>query len=253
MTTTPRTVEETPAPLTPGQLAEVIDHALLRPDLTPEQVATGVAEAAACQVASVCVRPSDVADVARLLRGHHTKVGTVIGFPHGTTSTAAKVAEARAALQDGAVELDMVLNIGRLRGGDLAAVVDDIAAVVAVAHSGGALVKVILETALLDDTQKVDGCRAAQQAGADYVKTSTGFASGGATVADVALLRETVGETMGVKASGGIADLATAQALLAAGANRLGTSQSVALLEQARAAASRPGHGTGAKTPGAPA
>lgn len=222
--------------LTPQQVADFIDHALLKPDLTPEEVRAGIEEVAAYDVWSVCVRPSDVAMAAEILQGKHTKVCTVIGFPHGTTSTAAKVAEARQALADGAVELDMVLNIGRLRGGDLPAVIADIAAVVKVGHDAGALVKVIFETSLLDDAQKVEACRASAEAGADFVKTSTGFAGGGATVADVALMRASSPDHVRVKASGGVRDLHAALAMVAAGATRLGTSSSVALVEAARAA-----------------
>lgn len=222
------------ATLTAQDVADLIDHALLKPELTPAEVAAGIEEVAAYDVWSVCVRPSDVADAARLLQGRHTKVCTVIGFPHGTTSTAAKVAESITALEDGAVELDMVLNIGRLRGDDLDRVTADIGAVVKVGRSANALVKVILETALLDDEAKVAGCRAAQDAGADFVKTSTGFAGGGATLPDVALMRRSVEPRMRVKASGGVRDLPTALAMVALGATRLGTSGSVELVEAAR-------------------
>lgn len=225
------------ATLTVADVADLIDHAVLAPELTPAQVAAGIEEVAAYDVWSVCVRPSDVADAARRLQGRYTRVGTVIGFPHGTTSTAAKVAESIKALEDGAVELDMVLNIGRLRGGDLGKVTDDIGAVVKVCRSACGLVKVILETALLDDEAKVAGCRAVQDAGADFVKTSTGFAAGGATLHDVALIRRSVSPRLGVKASGGIGDLPTALAMVALGATRIGTSRSATLLEAARAAA----------------
>ncbi len=236
MTGTNRDRYSSGAALTAQDVADLIDHALLKPELTPRQVAAGIEDVAAYDVWSVCVRPSDVADAARLLRGRHTRVGTVIGFPHGTTSSAAKVAESIAALGEGAVELDMVLNIGRLRGADLAYVTADIAAVVKVGRSAGALVKVILETALLDDEQKVAGCRAAQDAGADFVKTSTGFAGGGATLADVALLRTNLAPHIRVKASGGVRDLPTALAMVASGATRLGTSSSLELIQAARVA-----------------
>ncbi len=216
------------------QIADLIDHALLKPDLTPREVAKSVQECADLKAWSVCVRPSDVADVARQLQGAYTKVCTVLGFPHGTTSTAAKVAEARQAMADGAVELDMVLNIGRLRGGDLEAVRDDIAAVVAAGHEGGALVKVIFETALLDQGEKVDACRAATEAGADFVKTSTGFAGGGATVPDVLLMAANVPDSVSVKASGGVRDVETALAMVAAGATRIGTSSTAAIVEGAQ-------------------
>ncbi len=224
------------AVLTAQDVADLIDHALLKPDLTPRQVAEGIEEVAACDVWSVCVRPSDVADAARRLQGRYTRVCTVIGFPHGTTSTASKVAESITALEDGAVELDMVLNIGRLLGGDLDTVFDDIGSVVKVARSAGALVKVILETTLLDDAAIVAGCRAAEQAGADFVKTSTGFAGGGATLPDVALMRRTVSPRVQVKASGGVRDLPAALAMVAVGATRLGTSSSTQIVQEARAA-----------------
>lgn len=224
------------ATLNAQDVADLIDHALLKPELTPAEVAAGIEEVAAYDVWSVCVRPSDVADAARVLVGRHTRVCTVIGFPHGTTSTAAKVAESITALEDGAVELDMVLNIGRLRGGDVDRVRADIGAVVKVGRSVNALVKVILETALLDEAAKVAGCRAAQDAGADFVKTSTGFAGGGATLPDVTLMRRSVEPRMRVKASGGVRDLPTALAMVALGATRLGTSSSVELVQAARAA-----------------
>lgn len=220
--------------LTVQNIADLIDHALLKPDLTPDEVAHGVAEVAALQAWSVCVRPSDVAAVARQLAEAHTKVCTVIGFPHGTTTTAAKVAEARQAMADGAVELDMVLNIGRLRGGDVEAVRSDIAAVVAAGHEGGALVKVIFETALLDQGEKVDACRAAADAGADFVKTATGFAGGGATVPDILLMAANVPDRVSVKASGGVRDIETTLAMVAAGACRIGTSSTAAILQGAR-------------------
>lgn len=216
------------------QIADLIDHALLKPDLTPHEVAKGVEEIAALEAWSVCVRPSDVAEAARLLHGRHTKVCTVLGFPHGTTSTAAKVAEARQALADGATELDMVLNIGQLRGGALDDVRVDMAAVIDAGHEGGALVKVIFETALLDDGEKVDACRVASDAGADFVKTSTGFAGGGATVADVLLMAANVPDRVGVKASGGVRDIETTLAMVAAGATRIGTSSTATILEGAR-------------------
>lgn len=220
--------------LTVQQIADLVDHALLKPDLTPREVAAGVAEVAELLAWSVCVRPSDVPAVSRMLAGSHTKVCTVLGFPHGTTSTAAKVAEAGQAMADGAVELDMVLNIGRLRGGAIDDVRDDIAAVVTAGHAGGALVKVIVETALLDQGEKVDACRAATEAGADFVKTSTGFAGGGATVPDVLLLAANVPDRVNVKASGGVRDVATALAMVAAGATRIGTSSTATIVDGAR-------------------
>ena len=220
--------------LDPQSIADLIDHALLKPELTPREVAEQVDELAALRIWSVCVRPSDVAATARQLSSEYTRVCTVLGFPHGTTSTAAKVAEARQALADGATELDMVLNIGRLRGGDLEAVREDIAAVVTVGHEADALVKVIMETTLLDDEQKRAACRAAVEAGADFVKTSTGFAGGGATVPDVLLMAECVPEAVGVKASGGVRDLSDLLAMVAAGATRIGTSSTAAIMAGVR-------------------
>lgn len=222
--------------LTVQDVADLIDHALLKPELTPDEVAGSVRELAGQRIWSVCVRPSDVALAAQAIasvEGSPTRVCTVIGFPHGTTSTAAKVAEAQQALADGATELDMVLNIGRLRGGDVTAVRDDIAAVVEVGHSAGVVVKVIFETALLDERAKIDACRASADAGADFTKTSTGFAGGGATLADVALMRANTPEQMEVKASGGVRDIATLLAMLAEGVTRIGTSSTAGLLAEA--------------------
>lgn len=220
--------------LTTQDVADLIDHALLKPELTPDEVEQACRELAADEIWSVCVRPSDVRLALAAVDGHRTRVCTVIGFPHGTTSTAAKVAEARQALADGATELDMVLNIGRLRGGDLDAVKQDIAAVVEVGHAVDALVKVIFETALLDDEQKQAACRASEEAGADFVKTSTGFAGGGATLPDVRLMRAHVPDTMQVKASGGVRDIDTLLAMVAEGVTRIGTSSTQALLAGAR-------------------
>ena len=220
--------------LTTQDVADLIDHALLKPELTPDEVEQTCRELAADEIWSVCVRPSDVRLALAAVDGHRTRVCTVIGFPHGTTSTAAKVAEARQALADGATELDMVLNIGRLRGGDLDAVKQDIAAVVEVGHAVDVLVKVIFETALLDDEQKQAACRASEEAGADFVKTSTGFAGGGATLPDVRLMRAHVPETMQVKASGGVRDIDTLLAMVAEGVTRIGTSSTPALLAGAR-------------------
>lgn len=223
--------------LTVQDVADLIDHALLKPELTPDEVASSVLELAAERIWSVCVRPSDVALAATTIaqvEGSPTRVCTVIGFPHGTTSTTAKVAEAQQALADGATELDMVLNIGRLRGGDVDAVRDDVAAVVEVGHAAGALVKVIFETALLDEQAKLDACRACTDAGADFTKTATGFAGGGATLTDVALMRANTPQRMEVKASGGVRDIPTLLAMLAEGVTRIGTSSTTSLLGRAR-------------------
>jgi deoxyribose-phosphate aldolase len=184
--------------------------------------------------ASVCVNSCWVPLVAAELAGTPVKVCTVVGFPLGASATEVKVAEAAYALRCGAQEIDMVINIGALASGDIATVGSDISAVVEVCHRGGALVKAILETALLTDDQKVMACKLARNAGVDFVKTSTGFGPGGATVADVRLMREAVGPSIGVKASGGVRTLEDLQAMVAAGATRIGTSAGVRLVAAAR-------------------
>ncbi|WOQ68663.1 deoxyribose-phosphate aldolase [Microbacterium limosum] len=217
-----------PTDITQEQLAATIDHAILKPELTRAEVDAELDTAAEWSVFSVCVRPSDIAYAVARLEGSGVAVGTVIGFPHGTTSTAAKVAEVAQAAADGAVEFDMVINIAALRSGLDEEVVQDIAAVKEAA--GQHVLKVILETSLLDEEQIARGSRLAEEAGADFVKTSTGFAGGGATAAHVALMRRTVGDTVQVKASGGVRGLDTALAMLDAGATRLGTSASATIL-----------------------
>ena len=212
-----------------ADIAGRIDHAILKPELTRADVDADLALAREYAIFSVCVRPSDIAHAVRELEGSGVAVGTVIGFPHGTTSTQAKVAEARQALDDGAVELDMVLNIGRLRSGLVDDVEADIRAVRQVA--GERVLKVILETALLDDAQKVAACEASERAGADFVKTSTGFAGGGATVEDVRLMREAVGPAVQVKASGGMRGLDALLRIREAGATRFGTSATRVILD----------------------
>ena len=218
--------------ITERALAATIDHAILKPELTRTEVDAELDIAAEWKVFSVCVRPSDIAHAVERLAGSGVAVGTVIGFPHGTTSTAAKVAEVRQALADGASEFDMVINIGALRSGFDDAVAADIAAVVEAAS--GRVTKVILETALLDDEQIARGSRLTERGGADFVKTSTGFAGGGATVEHVRLMRDNVGEGVQVKASGGVRSYADALAMLDAGATRLGTSGSAVILGEAR-------------------
>ncbi|TQM38975.1 deoxyribose-phosphate aldolase [Pseudonocardia cypriaca] len=213
----------------PGAVAKMIDHSLLRPELTADEVRTGCALAAAYDTASVCVRPSDVRLAVGALAGTEVLVGTVVGFPHGTSTTAAKVAETRESVADGAVEIDMVLHIGRLRDGDAGYVQDDIAAVVAAAD--GCTVKVILENALLDTDSKVLGCRLVEAAGAHYVKTSTGFAAGGATADDIALMRRTVSPHIGVKAAGGVRTLDRLLELAALGATRFGATATATILD----------------------
>ncbi|HKJ12651.1 MAG TPA: deoxyribose-phosphate aldolase [Ornithinimicrobium sp.] len=223
--------------LSTQDIADLIDHALLKPELTPQDVRASVVDLAGQRIWSVCVRPADVplaVEAAAGVEGSPTRVCTVIGFPHGTTSTAAKVAEARQALADGATELDMVLHIGALIGGLHEQVQDDIAAVVEVGHEAGVLVKVIFETVLLEEEQKKQACRLSEAAGADFVKTSTGFAGGGATLSDVRLMREQCSPGVQVKASGGVRDIDTALAMVAEGVTRLGTSSTEALLHEAR-------------------
>jgi deoxyribose-phosphate aldolase len=208
----------------------MIDHTLLRPDATDEQIRRLCEEARLYRFASVCINPCHVSRCAELLRGSDIAVCTVIAFPLGATSTRAKVAEAEQALSDGANELDMVMNIGLLKSGRDDDVGHDIRSVVQAAQRNGALTKVILENALLTDEEKVRACQLAVRAGADFVKTSTGFAHGGATLADVDLMRRTVGPTMGIKAAGGIRTYEEAVAFIEHGANRIGTSSGVAIV-----------------------
>lgn len=221
------------------EIAALIDHTLLKPEATPQQIAQLCAEAREHGFASVCVNPTFVAQCADLLAGSGVAVCTVVGFPLGASASAVKVFETHQAVEQGAREIDMVIAVGRMRAGEHAAVQEDIAGVVGAAHAGGAICKVIIETALLTDEQKAAACRLAVAAGADFVKTSTGFAAGGATAADVALMRAAVGPRVGVKAAGGIRSLADAQAMVAAGATRLGSSSGVQIVREAlgRAAA----------------
>lgn len=212
----------------------MIDHTLLRPEATRGDVKRLCREAVACGFGAVCVNPAYVPVAARELAGSPVRVCTVVGFPLGATSTAAKVAEVKCAVADGAVEFDVVLNIGALKDRELPYLENEIGEVVAAAREAGddALVKVILETALLTGEEKLLGCHLAVGGGADFVKTSTGFGPGGATAADVRLLRSAVGTRLGVKAAGGIRDLATALEMVAAGANRIGTSSGVKIFQE---------------------
>jgi deoxyribose-phosphate aldolase len=219
-------------------VASLIDHTLLRPDATSADILELCRQARQYNFASVCLNPYWVPLAVLELAESPVKICTVVGFPLGATSTAAKVAETEAALADGAQEIDMVQNVGALRGGDREAVQDDIEAVVDAAHRHGAIVKVILETALLDDDQKTTACVIAKAAGADFVKTSTGFGPSGATVHDIELMRRAVGPNMGVKASGGIRTLDDFKKMVAAGATRVGASASVKIVEAARSAES---------------
>ena len=221
------------ASLPAGSLARYIDHTLLKPEATPAQIAQLCAEARDHTFAAVCINPVNVAQAAQLLQGTPVAVCTVVGFPLGATLPAVKAYETLHALNQGATEIDMVINIGALKAGQFDQVRQDITAVVQTCKSRPvpALVKVILEACLLTDDEKVRACQIAQAAGADFVKTSTGFSSGGATVADVALLRRTVGPGMGVKAAGGVRTRADADAMIAAGATRIGTSSGVKLMQ----------------------
>lgn len=212
------------------ELAKYIDHTLLRTDAQRADMAKLIEEAKAYHFASVCVSPIWVSYVSEALRDTGIKTCTVIGFPQGATPSAVKAFETKQAVVDGADEVDMVIAVGRLKDGDDAYVKADIEAVVRAAR-GKALTKVIIETCLLTDEEKRRACLLAKEAGADFVKTSTGFAAGGATAADVKLMRESVGEAMGVKAAGGIRSRADAEAMLAAGATRLGTSSGVKIVE----------------------
>lgn len=216
-----------------AELAAMIDHTLLKPEATVEQVKKLCAEAKTHGFASVCINPGYVPLAVEQLAGSPVKVCTVIGFPLGATTPAVKAAEAREAVQSGAREVDMVINVGALKSNDCDWVERDIHAVVE-AVKGQALVKVIIETALLTREEKITACQLAKKAGADFVKTSTGFSTGGATVEDIKLMRETVGPDMGVKASGGIRDYETAMAMIAAGATRIGASASVAIIQGAK-------------------
>ena len=214
----------------PG-IASLIDHTVLKPEATRADLVKVCREARQYHFASVCVNPYWVPLVRAELSGSPVKICTVVGFPLGATSTESKVAETGIALRDGAQEIDMVINVGALRSGDNEAVKSDIRQVVKAAHEAKAIVKVILETALLDDNQKAVACTLAKLAGADFVKTSTGFGPSGATAHDVALMRSVVGPEMGIKAAGGIRTLADLQAMTAAGATRIGASASVKIVE----------------------
>jgi deoxyribose-phosphate aldolase len=218
---------------TVAEIAAMIDHSLLRPELTTTEIEDGCALAARYRVASVCVRPCDVPLAVSLLAGTGVLVGTVVGFPHGGAATATKAAEAALAVGQGAAELDLVLAIGRLRSGDLVYVEDDIRAVVDAA--AGAPVKVILENAYLTDDEKVAGCRAAERAGAAYVKTSTGFAPGGATLDDLRLMRASVSPAVRVKAAGGVRTLDTLLAMADLGVTRFGATATATILDDAAA------------------
>jgi len=217
----------------PVAIASLIDHTLLKATASQIDVSSICVEAIKYGFASVCINPLHVELTAELLKGTAVKTCTVIGFPLGATTTKDKVQEAKRALKNGAQEIDMVINIGALKAGYPNVVYEDIEAVVHAAHKRKAICKVIIETCYLTDKEKITACELAVRAGADFVKTSTGFGGGGATVEDVALMRKTVGDKAGVKASGGVRSLADAQAMVAAGANRIGASSGVQIMQEA--------------------
>ena len=223
---------DAPAPLTAEAAAGMIDHTLLRPDATGDEIRRLCAEARDHGFATVCVNPVWAGLCAGRLSDSAVRVCTVVGFPLGATLTGVKAYEAERMVASGAAEVDMVMDIGALKGGDVERVRDDIAAVAAACHDGGAVVKVIIETVLLTRNEIVAACVIAQDAGTDFVKTSTGFGGGGATVEDVALMRSVVGPRLGVKASGGIRTSDDALAVIGAGADRIGTSSGVRIVEQ---------------------
>ena len=218
---------------TDDAMAGMIDHTLLKPDATQDQIAQLCYEARKYNFASVCVNPTNVKLCAQLLKGSGVLVCTVVGFPLGATPTEVKVFETQQAVRDGATEVDMVINVGALKSRDYELVEQDIASIARACHAGNAILKVIIEAALLTDEEKVAACQLAKVAGADFVKTSTGFGPGGATLEDVALMRRVVGPTMGVKAAGGIRTFEDAQEMIAAGASRLGASASVRIMQEA--------------------
>jgi deoxyribose-phosphate aldolase len=217
-----------------GDVARYIDHTLLKPEAARPEVERLCQEARAFGFASVCVNPTWVKECAHALYGSPVKTCTVVGFPLGATLPDVKAYETRRAVFDGATEIDMVINIGALKSGDDELVGRDIRLVVEAAHEACALVKTILETALLTDEEKVRACLLAKEAGADFVKTSTGFSKGGATVADIELMRRTVGAGVGVKAAGGVKDLQAAREMIAAGATRIGASAGVRIVQEAK-------------------
>jgi len=216
----------------PEVAASLIDHTLLKPEAVRSDIVQLCEEAGAFSFCSVCVNPYWVSVVSQILRGASVRVSTVVGFPLGANDTGAKIAEADRALSQGAQELDMVQNLGALRSQDLDFVREEIAALSRLAHSRGAILKVILETCLLSNEEKITACKLALEAQADFVKTSTGFSTRGATVEDVRLMRKTVGPSMGVKASGGIRTLDALRDMVSAGANRIGTSAGVSILRE---------------------
>jgi deoxyribose-phosphate aldolase len=232
-------------PPTESEIARLIDHTLLKPDATQNEIAKLCAEALQYHFASVCVNPWNVAQAAEILRGSDVKVCTVVGFPLGATLPEVKVFEAQKSIERGAQEIDMVINIGALKSGRVGAVEADIHGVVNASHHGKAICKVIIETCLLTREEKIQASLAAKNAGADFVKTSTGFSTSGATPEDVRLIRETIGPSTGIKAAGGVRTLEDLQNMVAAGATRIGASAGVKIIEQLRS-------GKSPAAPGAP-
>lgn len=221
--------------ITYEQLAKVIDHSLLRPELTESDIIAGCELAARYHTATVCVKPCDVKLAVKLLKDSDVMVGTVVGFPHGSNLTAVKVFEAEKGMDDGARELDMVLNIGQLRSGHLDYVREDIKAVCDVVHARGLKVKVIFENSYLTDEEKITACKLSEAAGADWVKTSTGFASGGATLEDLRLMRANVSENIQVKAAGGVRTLQALMDVIDAGVTRSGATATAKILDDFKA------------------
>lgn len=218
----------------PADVAALIDHTLLKPDATRDEIEKLCREARELNFATVCINPAWVATAARLLRGTSVGICSVVGFPLGATTCDVKQYETRRVIFDGATEVDMVINIGALKSGDVKTVEADIAAVVTCCRECGVLSKVIIEAALLTGEEKVAACTLAKAAGADYVKTSTGFGPGGATVADVALMRRVVGPEIGVKAAGGVRDFEALKSMVTAGASRIGASAGVKIIQESR-------------------
>ncbi|MGP8156978.1 MAG: deoxyribose-phosphate aldolase [Candidatus Acidiferrales bacterium] len=237
MTTTARKSAAFKAGSPAAHIARLIDHTLLKPDATPEEIRKLCEEALHYGFASVCVHPWNVPQAAELVRGSAVRVTTVVAFPLGATLPRVKIFEAEEAIKVGAEEIDMVINIGALKSGQIEAVEADIRGVVEACHRAGAICKVILETALLTSEEKVRGSLAAKSAGADFVKTSTGFGPGGATPEDVRLIRATVGPGMGIKAAGGVRTLEDLRKMVEAGATRIGSSAGVKIVEEALGAA----------------